>query len=239
MIRRISHGLLLSGFVLGSCAQAGLPDNVQLQRDTLRSLTLTLQLQAEGIHTPQRKELQQDMQQLQQLLTQAGQTHSGYPETLKLTLNAFEQGRTPTTKELDQLHAQAVTLIDNWHNPDTDAPYLSLLSTEYLAMRYAFSSYIGNPSPYSHKPGRYYTTKTHELLPQLDQQLESILANSGDRSLSARWAMLHHALSDTHDGWTRTRSGSAFAPIVIIRNARAFGDQLSQMLDTPDNAGRQ
>lgn len=239
MIRRISHGLLLSGLVLGSCAQAALPDNVQLQRDTLRSLTLTLQLQAEGMYSTQRKELQQDMQQLQQLLTQAGHMHHGYPETLKLTLGALEKGHPPTTEDLDLLHEQAITLIDNWHDPDSDAPYLPLLTAEYLAMRYAFSSYIGNPSSNSHEPGRYYTTDTHELLPQLDQQLADILAGSDDSSLSARWVMLHHALSDTHDGWTRTRSGNAFAPIVLIRNARAFGDQLSQVLDTPDNAARQ
>lgn len=239
MIKRISHGLLFSGLVLSSCALAALPDNVQLQRDTLRSMTLTLQLQAEGIYALQHKELQQDVQRLQRLLTHAGHSHNGYPETLKLILRAVEQGHPPTTEDMDRLHGQAITFINSWHNPDTDTPYLPLLTMEYLAMRYAFSSYIGNPSPNSHEPGRYYTTDTHELLPRLDHHLADMLAGSGDNSLSARWTMLHHALSDTHEGWTRTRSGNAFAPIVLIRNARAFGDQLSQMLDTPDTAVEQ
>lgn len=231
MIKRISHGLLLSGAMLSSCAQAALPDNVQLQRDTLRSLTLMLQLQAEGMHSRQRKELLQDTQHLQLLLKQAGQPRVGYPQTLKFTMNTLDSGQAPTTKDLDRLHQQAITLLDSWHNPEADTPYLPLLMTEYLAMRYAFSSYIGNPSTSVDKQNRYYTANTNDLLLQLDQQLTDILAANNDNNLSARWGMLHHALSDTHEGWTRTRSGKAFAPLVVIRNAKALSDQLGTLLD--------
>lgn len=231
MIRKISHGLLLSGILLGSYAQAALPDNVQLQRDTLRSLTLMLQLQGEGISSTQRKELQQDIQQLQQLLTQNGQPNSSYKKTLTLTLGALDEGQVPDTEALDRLHQQAINLLENWHKPDTDSPYLPLLMTEYLTMRYAFSSYIGNPSASTNKGGRYYTTSTNDLLLQLDRQLADILTSSQDNSMTARWGMLHHALSDTHEGWTRTRSGKAFTPIVVIRNARTLSNQLSDLLD--------
>lgn len=234
MIRRISHGLLLSSVMLGSCAQAALPDNVLLQRDTLRSLTLMLQLQAEGMHSPQRKTLQQDMQQLQLLLDQAGQPSNGYPQTLTRTLNALDNGQAPATEELDRLHQQALSLLDGWHKPEADGPYLPLLMTDYLAMRYAFSSYIGNPSASAHKLDRYYTTSTNDLLLQLDQQLTNILTTRKDNSLSARWGLLHHALSDTHDGWTRTRSGKAFTPLMVIRHSRALSDELGQLLDNQD-----
>lgn len=235
MIRRISHGLLLSGAMLGSGAQAALPDNILLQRDTLRSLTLMLQLQGEGMHSLLRKELQQDLGQLQQLLDQANRPGNHYPQALTLALNAFDDGQTPSTEELQHLHEQAITLLDSWHNPDADSPYLPLLMSEYLTMRYAFSSYIGSPSQSAQEQGRYYTSNTDDLLLQLDQQLATILTTNKDNSLSARWSMLHHALSDTHEGWTRTRSGNAFTPIVVIRNARAFGNQLGQLLDSADD----
>jgi hypothetical protein len=233
MIRTICHGLLLSGLILSTFAQAALPDNIQLQRETLRSLTLIIQLQAEGIQSHQRRELQQDMQQLQQLLRKTGYTDSDYPKSLALTLDALDGGQQPAGEDLDQLHEQALRLLDNSYSADTDTPYLPLLMTEYLAMRYAVSSYIGIPSTGAREQDRYYTTNTNDLLLQLDQKLASILIARNDSSLSARWTMLNHALSDTHDGWTRTRSGKAFTPIMVLRNARVFSNQLGPLLGNP------
>lgn len=237
MIKTICHGLLLSGLILSSSAQAALPDNIQLQRETLRSLTLIIQLQAEGIQSRQRQELHQDMQQLQQLLQRSGHSDSHYPKTLAHTLEALDGGQSPAAEELDQLHEQALRLLDSSYSAETDSAYLALLMTEYLAMRYAFSSYIGIPTTSARAQSGYYATNTDDLLLQLDQKLTSILSALNDSGLSARWAMLYRALSDTQDGWIRTRSGKAFTPIVVIRNARVFSNQLAQLLDNPD-AGR-
>lgn len=236
MIRKICHGLLLSGLILSSSAQAALPNNVQLQRETLRSLTLIIQLQAEGIHSRPHKTLQQDMQQLQQLLHQVGHINSDYPTSLARNLDALENGQSPSAEDLDDLHEQALNVLDTWYRPDTDSPYLPMLMTEYLAMRYAVSSYIGIPSISPREQNRYYTTNTNDLLLQLEQKLASILSANNDSGLSARWTMLNRALSDTHEGWTRTHSGKAFTPIVVIRNARVFSNQLSQLLGEPDTA---
>ena len=226
MIRRMTRSLALAGSLLELPTQAALPDNVLLQREAIRSLTMMLQIQGEGMYARQRQALQDSIGQLH--LAGEATAHS-YPRAIISTLGSHDAGQQLSTEQMDELYRKLLEMIETLHQPDADAPYLSVLMTEYLTLRYAFASYIGLPT--ATEPGHhYYQTDISELLNRLDEQLTQMLARAEDNSLSARWTMLHHALSDMHEGWTRTRSGNSFAPIVVILNGRALSDQLGTLL---------
>lgn len=226
MIRRITRPLALAGCLLALPTQAALPDNVLLQREAIRSMTLMLQIQGEGMHSRPRQALQDSVSRLH--ADGAAAIHS-YPHAVISTLGNHDAGQQPSTEQMDELYRKLLEMIEALHQPDADAPYLSVLMTEYLTLRYAFASYIGLPAT-AGSGSHYYQTDFSELLGRLDEQLTRKLAGYQDNSLSARWAMLHHALSDMHEGWTRTRSGNSFAPIVVILNSRALSDELSARL---------
>lgn len=230
MIRTMTRSLALAGCLLTLPTQAALPENVLLQREAMRSFTLMLQAQGEGMHARQRQALQDSISQLQ--LTGPAVAH-GYPQAIMSTLDSNDAGQQPSAGQMDALYRQLLEVIEALHQPDADAPYLSVLLTEYLTLRYAFASYIGLPAS-AELGSHYYQTDYSELLERLDDQLTRLLAANQDNSLSARWAMLHHALSDMHEGWTRTRSGNSFAPIVVILNGRALSDELSSRLPAAD-----
>lgn len=230
MIRTMTRSLALAGCLLTLPTQAALPENVLLQREAMRSFTLMLQAQGEGMHARQRQALQDSISQLQ--LTGPAVAH-GYPQAIMSTLDSNDAGQQPSAGQMDALYRQLLEVIEALHQPDADAPYLSVLLTEYLTLRYAFASYIGLPAS-TESGSHYYQKEYSELLEQLDEQLTRILREAADNSLVARWAMLHHALSDMHEGWTRTRSGNSFAPIVVILNGRALSDELSSRLPAAD-----
>lgn len=235
MIRKIARSLTLAGCLFALPSQAALPDNVLMQREAMRALTLMLQLQGEGMYSRQRNELQDSIDQLQAphpATADDRQSYAiaSYAEAVTLILADLEAGRVPTTEDMDLLYSELMQMIEALHKPDADSPYLSVLMTEYLTLRYAFTSYVGTPS--AAEPGRhYYRTNISDLLQQLDRQLADLLPHSQDASLVARWSMLHHALSDIREGWTRTQSGNPFSPLVVTRNARVFSNQLSALLD--------
>lgn len=232
MLRKTIQGLCLTGALLSLNSHAALPDNIQLQRDTLRTLTMTLQGQAEGLPQSQRTRLRHSIEQLEITLA------TDYPRALRSALSALDNHRALTSEEMDLLYQSAIESLASLHQPAADTFYMSLLMTEYLTMRYAFNSYVGIPSDNSLTASRYYTANVTELLRLLDREMTKQLANNTVTGLTARWAMLHHAFSDMHEGWTRTRSGNPFAPIVVILNANTLSDQLSDMLDAPVSASQ-
>lgn len=230
MIRTIARSLALAGCLLASPSQAALPDNVLLQREAMNALILTLQLQGEsdGMNSKQHQELKDSIALLQARAATSAAIAS-YTEMVGRALAGLEAGRKPPSEEMDRLYGKLIHLLETLHQPDADAPYRSVLATEYLTLRYVFASYIGIPSPT--EPGKqYYQTNVNDLLDQLDQQIAGLLPRTNDASLSARWRMLHNALADMHEGWTRTRSGNPFTPLIVAKNARVLSDQLAAQL---------
>lgn len=233
MMRKITRSLTLAGCLFALPGQAALPDNVVLQREAMRALTLTLQLQGEGMYSRQRKELQGSLDLLH--IPPAGSSDQSFATTrytaaITRILAGLEAGQVPSSEDMDLLYSELMNMIETLHQPDADTPWLSVLMTEYLTLRYAFASYVGIPS--AAEPGsHYYRTDISDLLQQLDRQLATLLPRSQDASLAARWSMLHHALSDIREGWTRTQSGNPFSPLVVTQNARVFSNQLSDLLD--------
>lgn len=230
MIRIITRSLALAGCLLASPSQAALPDNVLLQREAMNALTLTLQLQgeSEGMNSRQHQELMNNIALLKaHAATSIAIT--GYIEGVDKALTGLEAGRKPASEDMDRLYGKLIRLIETLHQPEADAPYVSVLMTEYLTLRYVFVSYIGIPSP-TEAGKQYYQTNVNDLLDQLDQQIAGLLPRTQDSSLSARWRMLHHALEDMHEGWTRTRSGKPFTPLIVAKNASVLSDQLTTLL---------
>lgn len=232
MIRIISRSLALAGCLLASPSQAALPDNVLLQREAMNTLTLTLQLQgeSEGMNSKQHQELMSSIALLRAHATTSAAV-TRYIEVVDVALTGLEAGRKPASEEMDRVYGQLIALIETLHQPEADAPYASVLMVEYLTLRYVFASYIGIPSP-TEAGKQYYQTNVNELLDQLDRQVIELLPRTRDSSLGARWRMLQHALADMHEGWTRTRSGNPFTPLIVAKNARVLSDQLAALLDS-------
>ncbi|AQZ96473.1 hypothetical protein ACFSB1_10235 [Halopseudomonas phragmitis] len=240
MIRTLIGALALTTSISSAAMADSLPQNIVLQRESMHSFTLLLQMQAEGLQRRELNDFQQSLQSLERAAPQKDK--EGATDNLPLAqhiknlvdmIENLQTGQVPSTHDLSEAYLVLNQTLEQLNNSEQDKRYASILINSYLAMRYVYKSHVGLAPQTNNRSQSYYTTHLSDLVIILDQEINSIASENQNTDINPRWHMLKMSYSDMQQGWTRTVSGNPYTPTIVRLNSSVLSRQLeSQILKT-------